>query len=337
VHRLAWLWIVVACGKAEDKQGVPPPTPDAAVVAKTAPPVVTPDANERPVGDKPPPPVVKPVDGECTKKTEDVALVAACEYRCREKKEADACAIGASKYYKGDGTKLDQAKGAELVKLACELESADGCVYLTRLETFRSDELTAKIVTYYERDCQAGRASECVGLAERVRAFDLARAQTATKKGLDLALTGCDAGDGSLCFLASRLLAAGQLGIDKNVMRAAELRTKACEGGHAVTCLELSTETSKDDKWQALVEKACALDLRTACAQLALEHASKNTTKAAKAIERACQLGDGTWCVRIGEDFAKRDERDKAIEMFTKACKLGDQHGCSQARALGAK
>lgn len=336
MHRLAWLWFVVACGKGEDKPPAPSPppaAPDAAVAKPVAP---TPDAsNERPLDDKPPPPVTKPVAGDCNRKNEDAALVTVCEYRCRAHKEGDACAIGARRYHQGEGVKKDPDKGNELIRLACELESADGCLYLSRLST--TDDLTAKIVTYYERDCTAGQPTACIGLAERIRAFDEARAKTEVKKGLDLALEGCTAGDGAMCFAASTILGAGGLGIDKDVVRAAELRVKACEGGHATSCLELSTETTKDDKRAALVDKACALGLRKACAQLALEHASKNTMAAAKAIERACQLGDGAWCVRIGEDLAKSNERAKALEMFIRACKLGDDHGCSQARALGAK
>lgn len=341
MHRLAWswlLWLVVGCAKGEDK---PPPaptpapapvSPDAAVAKPT------PDAQtERPLDDKAPPPVVKRVEGECTVKNEDVALVAACEYRCREHGEADACAIGASKLYKGDGVKADPGKGAELVKRACELESAAGCVYLARLDPAKADELTAKAVTYHERDCDAGKPAGCLELAERVKGADEARAKTVVKRGLELAVEACTAGDGSACFAASQVLDAGGPGIDKDVMRAAELRGKACEGGHATTCLRLSTETSKDDKRIALVDKACALGLRKACSELAAELAPNNTMKAAKLIERACQLGDGVWCVRVGEDLAKSNERDKALAMFTRACQLGDEHGCSQARALGAK
>lgn len=334
-----WLVILCACGnKADDPKPTPPPpaTPDAAVAVK--PPPATPDASlERPPGDKAPPPILKPVEGDCNTKNADVALAAACEYRCREKKEAEACAVGAKKLYGGDGIKADPTKGAELVRLACELESADGCVYLARLDTAKADELTAKATSLYERDCTADQALACLELVDRVKGFDEARAKVEYKKGLDLALRGCDAADGTLCFAASKVLDTGGFGIDKDVMRAAELRKKACDGGHAATCLRLSTETDKDDKRGALLDKACTQGLRKACSQLALELASKNTTRSAKVIERACQLGDGEWCVRIGEDFAKANEKDKAIEMFTKACKLGTEAGCSQARQLGAK
>lgn len=338
MFRFAWIVIVgVGCGGKKDEPKVTPPpaTPDAAV-AKAPPP--KPDAsNERPPDDKAPPPIVKPVEGDCNAKNADVALVAACEYRCREKKEADACAVGARKYYQGDGIKVDPAKGAELVKLACELESADGCVYLARLDATKADDLTAKATTYFERDCGAEQALACIELADRVKGFDEPRSKTELKKGVDLALKSCETGDGALCFAASKVLDTGGPGIDKDVMRATELRKQACNGGHAVTCLRLSTETDKEDKRGPLIDKACALGLRKACAQLATELSSKNTTKAAKMIERSCQLGEGEWCVRLGEDFAKANERDKAIEMFTRACKLGSDTGCSQARQLGAK
>jgi len=350
VHRLAWIVVVVGCG-GKKEEPTPTPAPDAAVAT----PATKPDAsNERPdtsAGgptrssaegdaksiDKPPPPIVKPVEGDCNRKTEDIALVAACEYRCREKREAEACAIGASKLYKGDGIKADPVKGGELVKLACELESPEGCTYLARLDTAKADELTAKATTYFERDCAADQALACLELAERTKAFDEARAKTEYKKGLDLAIAGCNAGEGILCFAASKVLDAGGLDIDKDVMRAAELRKRACEGGHASTCMRLASETDKEDKRGPLIDKACTLGLRKACSQLATELSAKNTMKSAKMIERACQLGDGEWCVRVGEDLAKANERDKAIEMFTRACKLGFDGGCAQARALGAK
>ena len=339
MQRFAWVLILfVACGKKkeEPKQDPPPVVTPDAVVAKPEPP--KPDAQTaRPLDDKAPPPISKPVDGECTRKTEDVALVLACEYRCREKKEAEACAVGASKFYKGDGIKADPKKGEELVRLACELENPEGCVYLARVDTAKADELTAKATTYYERDCTADQALACLDLADRTKSFDEARAKTEYKKGLDLAITGCTAGDGTLCFAASKVLDAGGLGIDKDVMRAAELRKRACETGHAATCLRLSTETDKADKREPLIDKACTLGLLKACSQLAQELAAKNTTRGAKAIQRACELGDGEWCVRIGEDAAKAGEKDKAIEMFTKACKLGSNAGCSQAKQLGVK
>jgi TPR repeat protein len=77
--------------------------------------------------------------------------------------------------------------------------------------------------------------------------------------------------------------------------------------------------------------------LLKACSQLAQENAAKNTTRGAKAIQRACELGDGEWCVRLGEDAAKAGDKDKAVELFTRACKLGSSNGCSQAKQLGAK
>ncbi len=339
MFRFIWIVLVsVGCGgKKDEPKKDPPPvvTPDAAV-ATTEPP--KPDAQtQRPLDDKPPPPIMKPVDGECTRKNEDVALVLACEYRCRDKKEAEACAVGASKFYKGDGIKADPKKGEELVRLACELENPEGCVYLARLDTAKTDELTAKATTYYERDCTADQALACIDLADRTKGFDEPRAKTEIKKGLDLSITGCTAGDGTLCFAASKILDAGGLGIEKDVMRAAELRKRACETGHAATCLRLSTETDKPEKREPLIDKACTLGLLKACSGLAQENAAKNTTRGAKAIKRACELGDGEWCVRIGEDFAKAGEKDKAIEQFTKACKLGAEAGCSQAKQLGAK
>jgi TPR repeat protein len=339
VHRFALLLVLIGCGgkKEEPKADPPKPvaTPDAAV-AKTEPP--KPDAsNERPLDDKPPPPVLKPVEGECNRKNEDVALPLACEYRCREKKEAEACAVGASKFYKGDGIKADAKKGEELVRVACELESPEGCVYLARLDTAKTDELTAKATTYFERDCTADQALACIELADRVKGFDEARAKTELKKGLELAIKGCDGADGTLCFAASKILDTGGLEINKDVGRAAELRKKACEGGHAATCLRLSTETDKPEKREPLIDKACTLGLRKACSQFANELSSKNTMKFAKTMERACALGDGEWCVRIAEDFVKGNDKDKAIDMFTKACKLGNDSGCAQARALGGR
>jgi len=324
--------VAAACGKQADEPAKTPPpaTPDAAVAKPLT---SKPDAsNERPPDDKAPPPIVKPVEGDCNLKNADVALVAACEYRCRENKEADACAVGARKYYQGDGIKLDQPRGAELVKLACELESADGCVYLARLDPTKADDLTAKAMTYFERDCGNDLALACIELAERVKGFDEARSKTELQKGLDLATKGCATADGALCFAASKILE-----IDKDMLRAAELRKRACEGGHAPTCLRLSTETTKEEVRGPLIDKACALGLRKACAQLATELSAKNTTRGAKAIERACQLNEGAWCVRIGEDAAKANDRDKASEMFTKACKAGYDPGCSQARALGVR
>lgn len=337
------MWLLVlglGCGSKKEEPKKDPPTlpvttPDAAV-AKVEPP--PPDAPAQPIDNKPPPPVVKPVEGECNRKNEDVALALACDYRCRGKKEPEACAVGASKFYKGDGIKADPKRGEELVRLACELENADGCVYLARVDKDKADELTAKATTYYERDCTADQALACIELALRVGGFDLARAKTEYKKGLDLALAGCETGDGALCFAASKILDSNDLGIDKDVMRAAELRKRACESGHASTCMRLSAETDKAEKREPLVDKACTLGLLKACSTLAQDNAATSKTpRGVKAIKRACELGDGEWCVRIGEDFAKNDEKEKAIEMFTKACKLGAEMGCSQARQLGAK
>jgi uncharacterized protein len=355
VHRIVWIAVVaLACGD-KDKKAAPKPEPAA---TKPAPEPEKPKdpkhdgrslgalttgsgsaqvAGGRPADDVAPKPVLKPVAGECNWRLEDVALIEVCEYRCSID-DREACVLAAVRYMKGDGVKADPKKALELATRSCDLESAYGCTIaggLNSADLPKLEAFAAKSKPLYERDCNEGNGPACLQVA--LLNVDAKAALPTYKKGFELLQKACDGGDGSQCAALARRTASGEYGLVKDVVAAADLRKKACEHDHATTCFELSTETTKDDKRDPLINKACTLGLRKACAKLAAELAGKNTTRMIDINKRACELGDADSCVRIGEDYVKLGKKDRAGEMFSRACKLGSDAGCSHARNLGSK
>lgn len=301
--------------------------------------------------DKPPLPVTKKVDGECLRKHADVALAGACEYRCSTG-DAVACSIAATKSYGGDGVRQDDAKALTFALEACRLESSAGCSTAATLyagfhdakqkDPAKREEYEKKAYALMEKECAAGDPSACINHAYWLSGkviggiawlpADEKAATAEYKHGFELREQACEDREGDQCEAHALDYELGGDGLDKNVKRAFEFRTKGCEALHATSCFELA-EAAKDKDKTPLLEKACDQNYAKACLRLA-DAETANTPRQVRLADKACKLGQARPCLSMGEDAATKGDKVKARELFDRACELGLDSGCTSARML---
>ncbi|HJF82550.1 tetratricopeptide repeat protein [Helicobacter pullorum] len=67
----------------------------------------------------------------------------------------------------------------------------------------------------------------------------------------------------------------------------------------------------------------------------------KDATKAMELYRRACDLGNTEGCTELGDNYARghgvRQDYKKAMEFFGKACDLGEQKGCDAYKEMKTK
>lgn len=111
------------------------------------------------------------------------------------------------------------------------------------------------------------------------------------------------------------------------------------------------TETSNETSWQqkksvidshsiSQLEQSCNSGVAEDCLLLGMKYPEKlyRNINAIKAFDRACDLGSGEGCSRVGDffemndDFTYKSQTDRKIaaSYFDKACLLNDPGGCSR-------
>jgi TPR repeat protein len=119
---------------------------------------------------------------------------------------------------------------------------------------------------------------------------------------------------------------------------------RACQSGHAESCLRLGLHLMADEASQApeltraahAFNAACALKTARGCTQagiLRTEGRGPADASAATAhFTQGCDLGDGLGCAILGTQALRGATADpgKAVTRFTQACTLGHLPGCAQ-------
>ncbi|GAA9047969.1 hypothetical protein Taitung233_01140 [Helicobacter pylori] len=57
-------------------------------------------------------------------------------------------------------------------------------------------------------------------------------------------------------------------------------------------------------------------------------YTDKNSTRAKKYFEKACELNDAEKCKKLAEFYFKANDLKKTLEYYSKSCKLNDAKGC---------
>jgi TPR repeat protein len=160
---------------------------------------------------------------------------AACEALCN-RRDAVACSELASMLHHGRGVTRDDAKAAELYKLACDGGSAVDCASLGSL--YRLGEGVARdyprALSLLQPACQRGEPNACrtLGVMHRLGEGVPASAPRASQ----LFERACDAGSPDACIDAGEVLERA-----KKLDRAATFFQRACDQGAARACTKLGT------------------------------------------------------------------------------------------------
>ncbi len=154
----------------------------------------------------------------------------------------------------------------------------------------------------WERDCNAGKAAECIRLA---KAFEtgLGDLEADMRVALGYYMRACEKGSGLGCATAAAMLRDGTAG-----------HTNAAEA-------------------QKMAERGCnVLKDQASCAGMAVGLASTDKGRSAQLIDDACKAGADDGCRLKAEDlfYQKRDpaSRTQAMGMFQTACTAKRAWGC---------
>ncbi|GAA7346820.1 hypothetical protein MLS212_02980 [Helicobacter pylori] len=61
---------------------------------------------------------------------------------------------------------------------------------------------------------------------------------------------------------------------------------------------------------------------------ITIYYTDKNSTRAKKYFEKACELNDAEKCKKLAEFYFKANDLKKTLEYYSKSCKLNDAKGC---------
>ena len=188
-------------------------------------------------------------------------------------------------------------------------------------------ELSAR-VDPIEFNCEQGDGAACYR-----HALTFLEGTTATKPKALVAFLhkGCDAGHARSCFEVGVFHLEGQVTLDKDPVKAADLFDRACHGGLPEGCNELGVrylagEGVPEDSMRAadLYDKACQMGLVVSCMNLAAMYKTEALGPAAPAnaialYEPLCDGGHTAACGELGFlvlggiGTAKNEERGAAL------------------------
>ncbi|GAA9984871.1 hypothetical protein VN0998_03480 [Helicobacter pylori] len=67
---------------------------------------------------------------------------------------------------------------------------------------------------------------------------------------------------------------------------------------------------------------------------ITIYYTDKNSTRAKKYFEKACELNDAEKCKKLAEFYFKANDLKKTLEYYSKSCRLNDAKGCYALAAL---
>lgn len=233
--------------------------------------------------------------------------------------------------YKRDGSDRDEFSRMSCVNLGLRYQYGHD----TKIDL-------AKAVSFYQKACGPKGTEDtqaCYQLGDMYAKGEGVEKDLAKAAFLFGAV--CDYGfhefTGHACFGIGNLYAKGN-GVEKDLVKAAALYERACDkGGSSDACHELGIAYASGlgvpqdfDKSSAFSEKACDHGRNEACYDLAYDYSNeKNLKKAIALLEISCDRKHAPSCLTLGFFL-----QDHAMEIFERACSLGDAMSCTEAKFI---
>ena len=264
---------------------------------------------------------------------QDFVMAAERYKRACERGEVLGCHLLGVAYYSGEGVEQDKERAAELYMRACEGGYAPSCNSLGFL--YRSGEgvgLDATRATaLFSQACEGGNATGCYNLGNLYRNGTAWRTPSRRQR--------------RCCNNLGALSGRGE-GVGLDASRAAELFSRACEGGVASGCTDLGILYRKGEgvgldasRAAELFSRACEGGVASGCTDLGIlyrkgEGVGLDASRAAELFSRACEGGNATGCINLGlmyyHGVGFAQDRSVAKELFQKACTGGYLEPCEQ-------
>jgi len=250
----------------------------------------------------------------------------------------------------GVGVQQDFPRAAVLYGKACNAGNKQSCgnlgqLYLTgkgvARDYFRAADLLAN-------GCDAGSDLNCFNLG---LLYETGNGVTKdTSRAAAMFSKACDGGNASGCGNLGHVYANGD-GVTKDLFRAATSYSKACDAGIAMSCAQLANLYQQGsgvakDLGQALTlySKACNAGYMNGCTGLGFiylngDGIAKDAVRAAAFLTKSCDAGEPIACSSLGSLYQSGEkgipkDKDKAKQLYGKACSLGNQQSCDLLKKL---
>lgn len=240
-------------------------------------------------------------------------------------------------YKNGTGGHTDSSEVYRLYNRMCDMWGAVSCGRLGDMYVGDKDFNTAKI--FYQKSCEFGHGEGCTSLGKMYQSGELGLEDFANaRRYFSLA---CDAGAPEGCGLLAVYFYNGLAG-EKNPQKSDQLSKQACEMGDAFGCDFLAAgyeDNGNFERARTFYAKACDLGKGTACTRLGLliQNNNSNFVEARRYFDRACtDLKDVDGCFRLallfGNGVGGGLRVDDAQKLFEWACKKGHRKACGALR-----
>lgn len=192
-----------------------------------------------------------------------------------------------------------------------------------------------------EQACDAGKANECLRLAEIYMTG--AGLPTDVSRAIQLYSKACDAGDGEGCSHLAGFHVGGR-GVPEDEAKAVALFQKSCDAGYETACTQLAGRYLRGEgvprdeaRSAAILAKACAGGGSLACNNLGVAYAygtgvTRDVGRAVELYRRACDAGLELGCTNLSKIHAvgaAAGDAPGAAEAQKKVCDLGDAWSCA--------
>jgi TPR repeat protein len=200
--------------------------------------------------------------------------------------------------------------------------------------------------------CGGASATECTERA--LAAWSEATDDRAVACVARIFAEACSLDDARACGFAGRLWLDGR-GVSRDTKRGLELLMGACDDGVATACavgIRWANEPANAGEMKSApdllarleAERTCLAGQGDACLQVGLLFFSgrdaypRDRTRAMKAFERGCDLGDSRACRHLGRSLFLAEgvaqDVERAATVLARACHSGDGPGCSTLGSL---
>lgn len=228
--------------------------------------------------------------------------VTACAAR-----DATACWMLGMFYSNGMGVEQSSVEAERHFRLACDLESPEGCSSLALIVDDLPGGSRAESLRLSIRACELGASINCTLAAEALSAgaagpSDPVRAVSYLKRGCELQAAS------DACIGLSAAYRDGR-GVPSDIRRAHEVLRGACDAEYPPACFNLAVYYQNG------------------------VGVPKSMSTAAGFYERACRGNFGDACAALAGMFAIGSgvplDRRRAEALLAQSCKLGHSEGCS--------
>ncbi|MHA1565843.1 MAG: tetratricopeptide repeat protein [Alphaproteobacteria bacterium] len=171
--------------------------------------------------------------------TEDKARAQALFDQACQLGDANSCYYAASMFAAGEGAALDKVRARALYDQACDGGDATSCYYAGLMfsagDGGAQDKKRARVLS--DLACKGGVARGCGATSSAAASKVPSPSMSARQVTLD---QGCRAGKATYCTALGFVFYNGDQGVSQDKARARELFERACKGGDAAGCNNLS-------------------------------------------------------------------------------------------------